>query len=665
MPGPLTGAVPEIMKRLLLVLLILLPGAARAGVQVEGDLRAWHRVTLTLDGPAASERSTGPNPFTDYRLTVTFRHESGSPEYRVPGYFAADGRAAETSAEEGSQWRAHLCPDREGRWSYVVSMVQGPGAAVGEGSPAPVEGVDGLSGSFQVAPAPQRGIRSRGRLQTVGARYLRYAGSGEWFLKAGADSPETFLAYADFDGTQPGRVRPPREGEAHPLPQLKTWQPHVRDWRKGDPAWQGKKGRGIIGAVNYLASRGINALSFLTYNAGGDGDNVWPFVARDDRLHYDCSKLDQWEIVFHHATNRGLFLHFKLQETENDDNRPGHDRGKTAEVDAALDGGDLGIERKLYLREIIARFSHHLALNWNLGEENTQTPEQQRLMADYIRELDPYGHLRVIHTYPDRQEEVYQPLLGEKSSLTGASLQNGWRQAHQRTLHWVRASQASGRPWVVCNDEQNPASHGVPPDPGYQGHDGIARLADGDYTLHDIRRHTLWGTLMAGGAGVEYYFGYRMPENDLLCQDYRSRHRSWHYCHLALDLFRREKIPFWEMENADGLVGNGAHDNSRYCFAKAGEIYLVYLPQGGSTQLDLSGTSGGFSVRWYDPRRGGRPKAGSVPEVKAGGPAALGDPPHDSAEDWLVIVRRHPAGPAADGAFHPERVRERMTGPGF
>ena len=34
---------------------------------------------------------------------------------------------------------------------------------------------------------------------------------------------------------------------------------------------------------------------------------------------------------------------------------------------------------------------------------------------------------------------------------------------------------------------------------------------------------------MAGGAGVEYYFGYSLPENDLLCEDFRSRDRSWDF----------------------------------------------------------------------------------------------------------------------------------------
>jgi len=34
-----------------------------------------------------------------------------------------------------------------------------------------------------------------------------------------------------------------------------------------------------------------------------------------------------------------------------------------------LDDGELGTERMLYYRELIARFGHHLALQWNLCEE--------------------------------------------------------------------------------------------------------------------------------------------------------------------------------------------------------------------------------------------------------------------------------------------------------
>jgi hypothetical protein len=541
------------------------------------------------------------------------------------------------------KWRAHLSPDKTGKWNYIISFQRAPQAAVNGGG-APVKPFDGVSGSFTVARSDKRGrdFRSQGRLQYVGKHHLQFAGSKEYFLKAGPDAPETLLAYADFDGT--AALKPDKAP-------LKTWEPHVRDWKAGDPTWRDGKGKGLIGALNYLASKGVNAFSFLTYNAAGDGDNVWPFIERDAKLHYDCSKLDQWGVVFDHATALGLYLHFKLQENELDDERLGAGR-KPGRVPEALDGGKLGLERKLYCRELIARFGHALALNWNIGEENTQSSEEIRDTVKFLHDADPYQHPIVLHTFPPQQDEVYRPLLGDQSLLTGVSLQNPWNKVHHRTLQWRRESAAAGRPWVVANDEQNPAGLGVPPDPGYQGHNGVAvekqpqgskaegNIASKPYTLHDIRKHTLWGNLMAGGAGVEYYFGYLLPENDLVAEDLRSRDRSWDYCRIALEFFRTEKIPFWEMVTTNALVGNTTDDNSKFCFAKPGELYLVYVPSGGSTDLDLSGVKGTFRVKWFNPRTGGKLLNGAVRSVKGGAKASLGAPPAEAGEDWLVVVRR-------------------------
>lgn len=590
-------------------------------VTVTGELKQWHKVTLTLDGPFAHEKDNKPNPFLDYSFEVTFTH-SGGASYNVPGYFAADGNAGETSAESGTKWCAHFSPDKVGEWKYEARHFATTGVALtGESDGAMLR-----EGSFTITPTDKTGrdLRGKGRLQYVNNHHLQFAGNGEFFLKAGADAPETFLGYADFDGTVANNPKK--------VP-LKTWKAHVQDWREGDPTWKGGKGKGMIGAINYLSGKGCNVFSFLPYNAGGDGDNVWPFIELNDKFHYDCSKLDQWGVVFDHATAKGMYLHFKLQETENDDNNGGHKGPDKGRVQTSLDGGDLGPERMLYCRELVARYGHLLALNWNLGEENTQSTKQQRDMAKYIAAMDPYDHIIVVHTFPDQQDKVYRPLLGKDSAFSGASLQNSnVKDCHSQVVKWTSESAAQGKPWVIGFDEPGTAGEGMPADPGYPG------MPDNfdNPSIHTTRKQVLWGVLLAGGSGVEYYFGYKLPQNDLVCEDWRSRDKSWDYCRIALDFFRDEKIPFAEMTNMDALVGNPKNDNSAYCYAKADTDYLVYFPEGGTRELDLSGAKGSFKVSWFNPREGGPVKDGG--SVEGGKKVTLTAP--DAKEDWLARVKK-------------------------
>jgi hypothetical protein len=576
-------------------------------ITVGGELKQWHKVTLTQNGPFAYELDNAPNPFTDYRMTVTFRHESGSPKYVVPGYFAADGNSANSSAASGVKWRAHLSPDKKGKWSYTVSFVKGKQAAVSKIAGAPVAGCDQKSGTFTVKPTDKTGrdLRSKGRLQYVGKHHLRFAGSGEYFLKCGADAPENFLAYKDFDGSF--------KSDGHKDNLIKTWAPHVRDWRKGDPTWGKGKGKGIIGAVNYLASEGMNAFSFLPMNIAGDDRNVFPYTSYNDREHIDCSRMDQWAIVFEHGTNMGMYLHFKTMETENE---------------LLLDKGDLGPQRKLYYRELIARFAHNLALNWNLGEEiNNASHAQKVAWANYFAAHDPYRHNIVIHN----MGEPHYDLMGDASALTGFSLQTNrpdFSQVHSRTLDYINRSVKAGKPWVVACDEPGDATHSLRPD------------NDAGTSHTDARKHALWGHILAGGAGLEFYFGYKHAHSDLTCQDHRSRDKFWDYCRYALEFFSDNKIPFWEMTNADALAGPAQKNKRIYCLAKTGEIYLVYLTNGGQAKLDLSKTKGSFTLQWFNPRKGGKLQTGSVKQVTGGGPADIGKPPTDQDKDWLTVIRR-------------------------
>ena len=270
-------------------------------------------------------------------------------------------------------------------------------------------------------------------------------------------------------------------------------------------------------------------------------------------------------------------------------------------------------------------------------------------MATYILNVDPYDHNIVIHSFPAQQKQLYTKLLGPQSVLTGTSLQNSWRGVHQQTLYWLQASRAAGKPWVVANDEQNPASMGVPPDPGYKGFDGWANDREGKFNLDDIRKKTLWGNLMAGGAGVEYYFGYRLAENDLLAEDFRSRDRSWDYAGIAVTFFQSSQLPFHRMSNQNQLVkvthragqqSSHAKQTTPWVLTDLDQHYLVYFDRVTASTLDMSGSKGQFSVRWFNPRTCQYFDNGSVISVAASSEVNIGLPPLELQQDWLAIIRQ-------------------------
>jgi hypothetical protein len=602
----LKKALPIALGCVVVVALSGMAHSAEAPLFITGEQMVWHPVTFTFVGPEASEDGL-VNPFRDYRLTVTFTQ--GEKRYAVPGYFAADGDAANSSATSGNRWRAHFMPDQAGEWNYTVSFLKGRDAALDlePKNAAPVE-FDGMSGSITVEPSHAKGrdFRARGALRYTGGHYLQFAQSGEYFLKGGADSPENFLAYYEFDGTYcHAKNHAHRSGEAAENFGLHQYKPHAGDWNPGDPTWQLNKGKNIIGALNYLASEGMNSVYFLTMNVNGDGKDVWPWTSHTERFRYDCSKLDQWEIVFQHMDRLGLMMHVITQETENDH---------------LLDGGELDKERKLYYRELIARFSHHPALVWNLGEENTNTDKQRKAFAEYIHTLDPYKHPIVIHTYPRQYDRVYTPLLGFEH-FHGTSLQMGnQKQVHSETIKWLDRSAQTEQKWVVFLDEIGPASVGVKPDADDPDH-------------FEVRYHSLWGNLMAGGAGCEWYFGYQYAHNDLNCEDWRSRAEMWKQTRIALEFFQNH-LPFTEMKHADDLTP--AKDD--YCFAKEGEVYAIYMPKFSETTLDLD--EGTYRVYWCNPRESSKLLYGSTTKVEGGSMVSVGWPPSDLMKDWVVLVKK-------------------------
>ncbi len=593
------------MRRLAPLIFALFAINASAESRVGGELVKWHPVNIDVTGPMAAEADSLPNPFLDIRLDITLTSPSGE-QIIVPGFFAGNG----TGNGEGNVWRARFAANESGEWTYQVAFYQGANAAVVD-NPAALTTLPshGDNGTFNIAArdAEAPGFLSKGRLEYVGEHYLKFA-DGPYFIKSGIDSPENFFGYNGFDNTidQPGGKA--KNGLTN---NLHDYAPHIINYQAGDPNFTsedtGVDGKGIIGAINYLNTQGINSVYFLPMNLGGDGRDTYPFISpsgtANDNVHYDVSKLHQWDIVLNHMQRKGMVAQLVLNEQE--------------ELNTNwLDDGELGPQRKLFYRELIARFSYLNGVKWNLSEESRHGTENHIAFARYIRKLDWAEHPIGVHSFKDIPHRTYTDLLG-LSEFDITSIQFSSEKSNEFTESWRSQSAEAGWPWVIDMDEIGPGNIGLTPD-----------------NTDEMRKSVLYPVYFSGG-NIEWYFGggHLLPlGGDTSVEDFRTREAMYRFTRIGRE-FMEAHLPFWQMEpNDDALSGKLTNDQ---VFSKAGDVYAVYL-ENGEAGRELAVNAGTYVVNWYDPRNGGA--VGTEREVE-GSMITLGEAPNEIAEDWIVLVR--------------------------
>ncbi len=363
-------------------------------------------------------------------------------------------------------------------------------------------------------------------------------------------------------------------------------------------------------------------------NIGGDGKDVFPWVnvvdrsgsEENDNLHYDISKLTQWNTVFEHAQRKGIFLHFVLNEAEAPNKRE-------------LDDGELGVERKLYYRELIARFGHHLALQWNLCEEYNIGgfdfgKERIREFAEYIQTVDPYDHPIAVHSAGDPLKALRFILADSRFGMT--SIQLNQRRIDRITEEFREAALEAGRKIPISLDEFTVD----------KGHNKSYIPVD-DAAAY--RKEKLWPVYLSGGM-IEFIL-----EGLLNVDDFQSGEKDalWDYVWYARK-FMEENLPFWEMSpqgslmEGEGTIRVGLGDGDSFqlgaqVFVKEGEVYAIYLPKANpSGTLNLTDAKGEFSLKWYNPRSG--KFEGNETQIKGGNQIELGNPPNEKNKDWAVLI---------------------------
>ncbi|MEM6772362.1 MAG: DUF5060 domain-containing protein, partial [Bacteroidota bacterium] len=195
-----------------------------------------------------------------------------------------------------------------------------------------------------------------------------------------------------------------------------------------------------------------------------------------------------------------------------------------------------------------------------------QTTTQRLAMARYFYDNDPYRHHVVIHN-----GQQFYDLLGQESKYTGLSLQThrtDFGAVYPEINYWHRLARKQKVRWAIAIDEPGDAQHSLIPDADVKG----------EYAkTHDFaRQNALWGNLMAGGWGAEWYFGYKHDHSDLSCEDFRSRDKFWDQCRHQLDFIAEQRPPLPSMLPQNKLTSS----EQDWVLAQEGQAYLILLKMG-------------------------------------------------------------------------------------
>lgn len=288
-------------------------------------------------------------------------------------------------------------------------------------------------------------------------------------------------------------------------------------------------------------------------------------------------------------------------------------------------------------RYITARYgAHHVA--WFLaGDENFSDERgvRWRRIGDAVFEGPRHEALATVHPQGRqwhleafRDEDWYDFIIYQSSHGGGPE-----------TIRWIHA----GPPAQHWREE--PVLPIINSEPGYEDH--VAWDRGTRHTAFDVRQQSYYSLLSAPTAGVSYgaqgVWSWETEPGEPLNHEGTGVAKPWSEAiglpgsndlkHLA-DLFT--SIDWWTLRPYQALLARqpGGEDPARFVAAarsSAGDVTVLYLPQGGDVQLQAGQLNAGLNAFWHDPRTGARQDA-----QPAGDPHTFSAP--DSL-DWVLVLR--------------------------
>jgi hypothetical protein len=337
--------------------------------------------------------------------------------------------------------------------------------------------------------------------------------------------------------------------------------------------------------LEILADRGFNHIVMNLYAHTGFSDperpdvygppDVYPFGGTNDDPDHEVLNpafFDDLDGVFEHLHDLGLVSHLLIQVQNKGVNWP--ERNSPAD--------------DRFWRYVVARYAAYPNLLWDLSKESynlrreTGSHAYARDRIAFVREADPYDHLVTAHdsdrgrsprrlsvdqSGEDHVDEAVD-FVSDQIALDEAALappETADRYVREATLRYRDLD----RPYL---NAENGAEEGV------ESLQTFTREASTG-PWEDVLLFT-WAIYAGGGYSCYYYSNTAW---DLIRPE--PEPPGWErYADLRATL---EAFDLNRMAPAHELASRG------YCLAEPGRQYLLFLPEGGDVEVDLSHVSGG------------------------------------------------------------------------
>ncbi|MFH1718566.1 MAG: DUF4038 domain-containing protein [Planctomycetota bacterium] len=508
----------------------------------------------------------------EQKFTSSKAYDNSVQEAKVEVEFTAPSGTKRTLFafwDGGRLWRVRFSPDEPGGWTYKASCSDKANA-----------GLDGQSGSFQcVKYQGDNPLLRHGELRLAGnRRFIEHADGTPFFWLA--DTVWCGPLLADFD----------------------DWKVFLKD----------------------RAAKEFTAIQFVLTQwrmAKTDADGNLTFTGTE-RIAVNPAFFQRMDKYVDAINDAGLVAVPVLLWAIRGDENPGY---------------HLPEDQKILLAEyMIARYGAHHVI-WFLGGDGQYGGDNAETWKRVGRAVFSDDQHRLATMHPGGRSWVAGEFRNEPwFSFVGYQSGHG---DDEKTFRWLNqgppATDWDGKPNLpVINIE-----------PNYEAHNGYTyRKVHND---HSVRRAAYWSLLVSPTAGVTYggqgIWGWhtkvQAPADHIstglgspwnIAKDLPGA-LSMKYMH---EFFK--SIDWWKLVPAPEVLAEqpGSEDASKFIAAaksQAGDLLVVYMPEGGSVTLNTDSFKKGLSARWYHPRTGGWLDAGKIEKSPQTFKTA-------DRNDWVLLV---------------------------